>query len=123
MLMSTAMACYRPMSQSVVFRCTRRHTRSALVTGVQTCALPIWRDRFGPYCARKSRPDGCHWRDWRVGLCSYSWVLSGSERWIGELVDAVLVTAAAKTRVDECGDAGLGHFNADRKSTRLNSSH
>src|SRR3546814_8887132 len=47
-------------------------------------------------------------------LCSYSWVLSGSERWIGELVDAVLVTAAAKTRVDECGDAGLGHFNADQ---------
>src|SRR3546814_19125959 len=47
-------------------------------------------------------------------LCSYSWVLSGSERWIGELVDAVLVTAAAKTRVDECGDAGLGHFHADQ---------
>src|SRR3546814_591041 len=76
-----------------------------LGTGVQTFALPI---------SSTSRPEGCHWRDWRVGLCSYSWVLSGSERWIGELVDAVLVTAAAKTRVDECGDAGLGPFNADQ---------
>src|SRR3546814_12976131 len=25
----------------------RRHTRCALVTGVQTCALPIWRDAGG----------------------------------------------------------------------------
>src|SRR3546814_7934665 len=66
---------------------------------VPCCWQRRWRDRFGPYCARKSRPDGCHWRDWRVGLCSYSWVLSGSERWIGELVDAVLVTAAAAALV------------------------
>src|SRR3546814_6255213 len=27
---------------SVVFSSRRRHTRCALVTGVQTCALPIW---------------------------------------------------------------------------------
>src|SRR3546814_8992437 len=47
--------------------------------------------------------------DWSSDVCS-----SDLERWIGELVDAVLVTAAAKTRVDECGDAGLGHFNADQ---------
>src|SRR3546814_18957250 len=26
----------------------RRHTRCALVTGVQTCALPIWRDARSP---------------------------------------------------------------------------
>src|SRR3546814_9228581 len=26
------------------FSSRRRHTRCALVTGVQTCALPIWRD-------------------------------------------------------------------------------
>src|SRR3546814_18436886 len=28
-----------------VFSATRRHMRCALVTGVQTCALPIWPDR------------------------------------------------------------------------------
>src|SRR3546814_2344050 len=28
-----------------VFSSRRRHTRCALVTGVQTCALPIWRRR------------------------------------------------------------------------------
>src|SRR3546814_3099803 len=27
------------------FSSRRRHTRCALVTGVQTCALPIWRSR------------------------------------------------------------------------------
>src|SRR3546814_1111085 len=27
------------------FSSRRRHTRCALVTGVQTCALPIWEDR------------------------------------------------------------------------------
>src|SRR3546814_8850299 len=29
------------------FSSRRRHTRGALVTGVQTCALPIWRSRAG----------------------------------------------------------------------------
>src|SRR3546814_20413564 len=31
------------------FSCRRRHTRCALVTGVQTCALPIWQR-----CAQKN---------------------------------------------------------------------
>src|SRR3546814_14510199 len=31
-----------------VFSSRRRHTRCALVTGVQTCALPIWRRRRCP---------------------------------------------------------------------------
>src|SRR3546814_8092655 len=31
-----------------VFSSRRRHTRCALVTGVQTCALPIWAVRFVP---------------------------------------------------------------------------
>src|SRR3546814_1167998 len=30
------------------FSSRRRHTRCALVTGVQTCALPIFRDRSSP---------------------------------------------------------------------------
>src|SRR3546814_10238265 len=30
------------------FSSRRRHTRCALVTGVQTCALPIWKARMTP---------------------------------------------------------------------------
>src|SRR3546814_16946792 len=36
------------------FSSRRRHTRCALVTGVQTCALPIWAVRTG----RSSSPSG-----------------------------------------------------------------
>src|SRR3546814_4848369 len=38
------------MSCVFVFSSRRRHTRCALVTGVQTCALPIW-----PRLSRRSR--------------------------------------------------------------------
>src|SRR3546814_9269159 len=34
----------------VVVSSRRRHTRCALVTGVQTCALPIWLKRLRPAC-------------------------------------------------------------------------
>src|SRR3546814_7464387 len=33
---------------SVFFSSRRRHTRCALVTGVQTCALPIWVHDYAP---------------------------------------------------------------------------
>src|SRR3546814_6210604 len=33
----------------------RRHTRCALVTGVQTCALPIYRARLGPHQTMHAR--------------------------------------------------------------------
>src|SRR3546814_1040214 len=35
-------SCTRSLSFSFFFSCRRRHTRCALVTGVQTCALPIF---------------------------------------------------------------------------------
>src|SRR3546814_1110646 len=45
------------------FSSRRRHTRCALVTGVQTCALPIWASPYG--CSTGgSRRTGCGWR-WR----------------------------------------------------------
>src|SRR3546814_1762628 len=34
--------CTDPVFFCVFFSSRRRHTRCALVTGVQTCALPIW---------------------------------------------------------------------------------
>src|SRR3546814_6066362 len=41
------------------FSSRRRHTRCALVTGVQTCALPIWRGESPTFSAfRSRRPDG-----------------------------------------------------------------
>src|SRR3546814_4754169 len=52
MLLVLMQAAY-PVCRLVVFffSSRRRHTRCALVTGVQTCALPI----FGLFCARESR--------------------------------------------------------------------
>src|SRR3546814_11649640 len=43
------------------FSSRRRHTRCALVTGVQTCALPIWRRpwRCPPSSASARRPRAC----------------------------------------------------------------
>src|SRR3546814_19651793 len=40
------------------FSSRRRHTRCALVTGVQTCALPICRDRVPPRSCRHFPPRG-----------------------------------------------------------------
>src|SRR3546814_21170343 len=49
-------------TQSVVcfffFSSRRRHTRCALVTGLQTCALPIWDRRAPPPHRRRSRGRG-----------------------------------------------------------------
>src|SRR3546814_18834341 len=38
------------------FSSRRRHTRCALVTGVQTCALPIYDLRFHPRCPYRPKP-------------------------------------------------------------------
>src|SRR3546814_8683376 len=56
------------MSSVFFFSSRRRHTRCALVTGVQTCALPISRDdllphnggdgRFGEHVRREQRRKG-----------------------------------------------------------------
>src|SRR3546814_11999637 len=51
------------------FSSRRRHTRCALVTGVQTCALPIW--PFGvPNAASSYRLPGLHPCPNRAFLCS-----------------------------------------------------
>src|SRR3546814_20195608 len=39
---------------SLFFSSRRRHTRGALVTGVQTCALPIFTDRWPSYFATEA---------------------------------------------------------------------
>src|SRR3546814_3486095 len=51
------------------FSSRRRHTRCALVTGVQTCALPIYRPNLGDVAAICE--GGAEWRmhcgEWRPG--------------------------------------------------------
>src|SRR3546814_7219906 len=54
------------------FSSRRRHTRCALVTGVQTCALPIYRDAGGGegqstrFAADRERTDGLSWKGTRT---------------------------------------------------------
>src|SRR3546814_10758682 len=49
------------------FSSRRRHTRCALVTGVQTCALPIFFDNDSTRNSNSSRPSRDFLGDHRVG--------------------------------------------------------
>src|SRR3546814_10153520 len=57
------MQCYHGICQYYVYLVVfvlssrRRHTICALVTGVQTCALPIWLEQVGPDGNRKLEHD------------------------------------------------------------------
>src|SRR3546814_14699055 len=64
------------------FSSRRRHTRCALVTGVQTCALPIWdyldATIFGVYVRANLF---CHLRQWPMGCCRKSRVGDKHQRY------------------------------------------
>src|SRR3546814_9614589 len=90
----------------VFFSSRRRHTSCALVTGVQTCALPIYPELtdgayYGPsrghlfpkYARKIGMP-----RSYGYGASMGAWVTDYLAGWAGE-------------------------WGIDRKSTRLNSSH
>src|SRR3546814_14055480 len=66
------------------FASRRRHTRCSLVTGVQTCALPIWSYRqkcitrglaMKPIFEKVPVPDGASWRlfDRRLDAIPFEW--------------------------------------------------
>src|SRR3546814_8061987 len=84
------------------FSSRRRHTRCALVTGVQTCALPIWQP---------------------VSLE----VIGEAYRRLGAVSDKRRATGARTPRQAEAvsliREAIEMDATEDRKSTRLNSSH
>src|SRR3546814_9077776 len=88
------------------FSSRRRHTRCALVTGVQTCALPIFEGRQEAFSSLA--------------------VQAGDA--LAQAGDGVHQVAALRLHADDLPVelAGL-HLGAqvdrDRKSTRLNSSH
>src|SRR3546814_10103108 len=93
------------------FSIRRRHTRCALVTGVQTCALPILAgigkrrhavpDRYGGHVL----PDG----------------IDNAPALMAER--ARLQREALPFRSRPGGEVGGADAASDRKSTRLNSSH
>src|SRR3546814_5226722 len=98
------------------FSSRRRHTRCALVTGVQTCALPIW---------KVAQPRDCGSRSFNAVRIS-----DGSAQHLISAADAEDMPApphmggdvdVPTLRAQEL-QIGNGRFR-DRKSTRLNSSH
>src|SRR3546814_7173755 len=105
------------------FSSRRRHTRCALVTGVQTCALPIsLSDRGMLPAAGEVAPEAVEEDDDEED----SEVIEGSER---ELLEATFGEHLLPHEVDlataggEAEDASAASGEEDRKSTRLNSSH
>src|SRR3546814_6642570 len=114
------------------FSSRRRHTRCALVTGVQTCALPICRDaiidqhsgsnhqnlfdQVEMHIDPKRDEDGWHYQLWVGGGASYWKPGHGlyNTVWNAKLVMPGSIPADATVTIT----SGL-----DRKSTRLNSSH
>src|SRR5256886_11819361 len=78
--------------------------RDLTVTGVQTCALPIWGRQREHRCEHRALPSPCH-----------------SSASTGFIAAAAVLTAAA-TSPAHAGSPSATK-SADRKSTRLNSSH
>src|SRR3546814_4657387 len=122
------------------FSSRRRHTRCALVTGVQTCALPIWRPVRAP--AQDAVP-GARRRMSRRTRAPRHW-FEGPVPWHARLLSKVYGGAIAlrmrlfdlhllrRVRINRpvivvgnliAGGSGKTPLAIDRKSTRLNSSH
>src|SRR3546814_1621521 len=101
----------------------RRHTRCALVTGVQTCALPILpRLRAGDHAPLQGQPGGdrpMSSESIRKLMVSFYILL-----FFGFLfAPLIMMTIAAFNDVSFPQVVPWEGFTLDRKSTRLNSSH
>src|SRR3546814_8666695 len=100
----------------------RRHTRCALVTGVQTCALPIlmrevFQRRFARAQAEDPDRDGDTWPD-LVLIDGGRGHLNAAKAVLEEMgIEDVCLVGVAK------GPHHGREGREDRKSTRLNSSH
>src|SRR3546814_2208685 len=106
----------------VFFSSIRRHTRCALVTGVQTCALPIFTSAGAPSAdAVLLLPDE---------VVHYSPIPDPIARfrgmsWLTPVIREIQADNAATTHKDSFYRNGArpSMLVRDRKSTRLNSSH
>src|SRR3546814_5318053 len=107
-----------------IFSSRRRHTRCALVTGVQTCALPICYKKIRYYTHENIGYGPVNLPDQELHTTAAWW----------QLPQAVLLHAFASKQDALDGFLGAAHAlhvvatvaamaDADRKSTRLNSSH
>src|SRR3546814_8467932 len=105
------------------FSSRRRHTRCALVTGVQTCALPISGDvDLAALAARTDRFTGADLEDLvrRAGLAALKRSMESDVVTAEDFEAAIKDTRASVT---EAIERDYEKIQGDRKSTRLNSSH
>src|SRR3546814_3090922 len=119
------------------FSSRRRHTRCALVTGVQTCALPIWPPRRGTASGSAATSDACG----GGSLCYRGRVVIGRIEVAGR-VQKLRTHELSVAPMMDWTDRHCRYFHRllsrrtvlytemvttgavlDRKSTRLNSSH
>src|SRR3546814_8605355 len=126
----------------VFFSSIRRHTRCALVTGVQTCALPISLldeaaiariEAIGSQAVRIRSPLICQSKMGVCGKCYGRDLARGTPVNIGEAVGVIAAQSIGEPgtqltmRTFHIGGAAQlneqSNLDADRKSTRLNSSH
>src|SRR3546814_2233828 len=122
----------------------RRHTMCALVTGVQTCALPISRPSASPFRASEGRPDfifsdGSPYPFGAVELFPRPRIYraftniadsrgevrrSEEVRFHGANGEGPSLSQERGRRAVDAGQSGADRRHLeDRKSTRLNSSH
>src|SRR3546814_6096444 len=95
------------------FSSSRRHTSCALVTGVQTCALPV-----------STKADVAYPRRAMGHLLGHGvrFGLAGEVMAFGEGIETMLSLREIASALPLVAGLSAGHL-ADRKSTRLNSSH
>src|SRR3546814_2368388 len=74
------------------FSSRRRHTRCALVTGVQTCALPIYMDRYEEAVAQLA-----------------AWIREGRLTYLEDILDGI----------EACPDALAGLYRGENLGKRL----
>src|SRR3546814_5641540 len=114
-----------------IFSSRRRHSRFALVTGVQTWALPICRNGRGVQRTGRGRGDNGLLKAWPANLAATSagFATPDGKSHAGIAIDVVvpgadqLLSAAAHAAAVGRPGGAPGTRTGDRTSTRLNSSH
>src|SRR3546814_5095184 len=100
----------------VFFSSRRRHTRCALVTGVQTCALPILiveREReIEAFVALQ------YWSIAGLFEMSGTPFKARLSRWRGDKIERLTITSEADARAAEA-DVKAGHFTVDAERKRV----
>src|SRR3546814_3087785 len=104
------------------FSSRRRHTRCALVTGVQTCALPIFLILI-PLYGEAQRAGWLPDREAAMPFPESGSVTVASWAMHEPVSSFLTVETADSNAVVQLIDPTTGRHAIDRKSTRLNSSH